>query len=185
MRDTRQLREQPATPPERPAGRIEPPPSPARIAVTADRPIGPGEGAVGGVLGGLAMGVFAMVVAAVMGQGFWAPLKMIAATFYGEGAMAQPGFAAGPVLVGLTIHMVVSAVYGGIYGAIGRVGWSTAAVIGWALAFGLAIWALADWVILPVFNPMMSAQAQPILFALEHAIFGLVLGWYLAARRNR
>jgi len=192
MRNARDIREQRET---RPEGRAEAsrgtmPPA-TQIPVARAHGAGAGQGAIGGILGGAAMGLFAMIVAALMGMGFWAPLKMISATFYGEAAMAQPGFAAGPVLVGLMIHMVVSAVYGAIYGTLARPRWSGGALLGWGVVYGLVIWALA-YLLLPLVNPLMSKAMregmQPFLFAAEHVIYGAALGGYLggylAARRG-
>ena len=60
------------------------------------------------------MAMFMMIVTALTGMGFLAPLYAIAATFNQSWAMTK-GFDLVPVLVGLMLHMVNSAVFGLIF----------------------------------------------------------------------
>lgn len=138
-------------------------------------------GAVFGVIGSLVLGMFAMVTALAMQGDFWMPLKGIAATFLGEGAM-QPGFAAGPILIGLVFHMFNGAWLGALFGLITPkllLTWSIVA----GLVFGLVEALGALWVVVPLVNPMMAQMISlDAPWIIEHLLFGLVLGLYPLAR---
>ncbi len=56
----------------------------------------PALGAVGGLLGGMVMAMWSMIVMWLTGEGLWTPLNLIAHTFW-DGALRQmPPSAAGP-----------------------------------------------------------------------------------------
>src|SRR5262249_57673042 len=77
-------------------------------------------GALAGLAGGVAMAVVAALMAGAMGEDIWQEVKRIAAIVYGPAAVAAPGFAIGPVLVGTLIHLIVSALLGAIFGIVMR-----------------------------------------------------------------
>jgi hypothetical protein len=58
-----------------------------------DARTGVGKGAVAGLAAGMVAGItfamFEMIMAAIMGQGFFAPLRMIGAIGLGEGALPR------------------------------------------------------------------------------------------------
>ena len=138
-------------------------------------------GAVFGIIGSVVMGMFAMVVALMMQGDFWMPLKGIAATFLGEAAM-QPGFAAGPILVGAIFHMMNGAWLGALFGLITpRLSLTWSIVAGLVFGFVEALGAL--WVVVPLVNPVMAKMISlDAPWIIEHLLFGLVLGLYPLAR---
>src|SRR5262249_54108918 len=66
-------------------------------------------GALGGILAGIAMAVFLMAYAGVTGAGVGLPVRLIAATPYGVDALVR---SPGMLLVGVLIHVAVSAFWG-------------------------------------------------------------------------
>lgn len=136
-------------------------------------------GAVAGVVAGLVFAVLSMIYAAVAGPGVWAPPRMIATIL---GFEMAPVFAAVPVVVGLVLHMMLSAVYGAVFavvmGSAGRV-----LVLAAGIAFGLALYVLnfhvfAQFEQFATFG-MMAGNWFEIAV---HAVFGLLLaagylGW--------
>lgn len=135
-------------------------------------------GALAGVVGGLAMTASAMVLASWYGYDIWVPLKAIAGIALGPSAIAQVGFVAGPVVIGLLIHLAVSALLGGLFGVVTRrllrlpSDYGVPAVAG--LVFGLLLW-LAAFLAAPALIPQLMAIAAPA-FMIQHIVFGTVTG---------
>lgn len=134
-------------------------------------------GAGFGVLGAVVMGIFAMAMALIQMGDFWLPLKGIAATFLGEAAM-QPGFAIGPIIVGLIFHMFNGAWLGALFGLVTRnLPLSLTVVAG--LIFGIVEALGALWIVVPVVDPVMAGMLRlDAPWIIEHLVFGLVLGLY-------
>jgi hypothetical protein len=136
-------------------------------------------GALAGLGGGVAMAIVAALISASMGQDVWHESKRIAAIVYGEAALAQPGFAAGPVLVGTFLHLVVSALLGAAFGIITRrvlhltSDFWTPVLAG--LIYGMLVWLIAYFVVLPLTNPLLLELYAPA-FIIQHVVYGLVTG---------
>jgi hypothetical protein len=150
------------------------------------------------------MGMFAMFAAATyQGTGFFTPLYHIASPLAGGDPMMTSmdaaargdtfSFDAAPALLGLTIHMMWGAFWGAAFFALARAtGLQGAApLVAAGLVFGLAIMLFMSWVTLPLTAAIVGG-GRPIeempsvvgwgTFSVEHAIFGLVLGVWAAAR---
>jgi len=137
------------------------------------------EGAVGGAAGGMAMGMVSMMGFPLLGAGgFWSPLTLIASAVMPDAASAA-GFAAVPVLVGTMLHMATSMGLGMALAlganATGK-HWYIAALSGAMLAGG------AVHFVLPSVAPAMGAAFPLALFAMGHAVFGLVVAAWLDRR---
>lgn len=136
-------------------------------------------GALAGLGGGMAMVIVGMLLAAVLRQDVWLEPKQIAAVVYGPGAVAQPGFVAGPVLLGTLIHFITAAAAGALFGIVVRrwlklpsdLGTPTLA----GLAYGLLLWCVAYFVVLPVINPLLLDSYAPA-FIIQHLVYGAVTG---------
>ena len=146
-------------------------------------------GVIAGLIGGIAMAMIMMIVTAVLGMGFLAPLYLIAATFHPAWAMAQ-GLQIAPLLVGLMVHMVNSAVFGVIFAIVLRsifrraVGVVAAAVAG--MAWGILIFLVMTYGVLRLLD---SAMAHAITtngallawWIASHLMYGVVLGAIVGA----
>lgn len=128
------------------------------------------EGLFSGMIAGLAMVTYLALAALTFGEG---PLTMLI-RFRGSDASTP--------LVGLLLHLGVSGVYGIIFALICKFtarswgyqpsSWLAASI---GAGYGLALWLLAQWVILPGLNsPLM--EIPRIHFFLGHQIFGISLG---------
>lgn len=139
---------------------------------------------VAGIVAGMGYGMMEMVIEAIIGQGFWAPLRFIASVFT-LGKDTDPSFSLIPVVVGLMGHMMNSVVFGVVFSlwisrlASGIVG---LAVLGmfYAAAIFIAMW----YVVLPVIDPAMLLVNGPGFFA-SHLLYGLLLGVGVALVRQR
>lgn len=131
------------------------------------------RGAVGGLLGGLAMLLAAIVISGLAGRGLLTPLRLVAAMVYGA---ALGGIA--PVLVGLALHLGVTALFGVVLAFL--VGGSNPGnLVVWGIAYSVSLWVFAQFLIIPRLNPIMAAGCQPFFTLICHVIYGAVLGAYL------
>jgi hypothetical protein len=136
-------------------------------------------GALAGLGGGLAMAIAGAVISVSLGGDIWLEAKQIAAVLYGPAVVAQPGFVAGPVIVGTLLHLLVSTVLGAIFGIMTRrvlhltSDFGTPLMAG--LIYGMLIWVLGYFVVLPLVNPLLLETYAPA-FVIQHLIYGAVTG---------
>ncbi len=134
--------------------------------------------AAAGMVAGAVMGAVVMVVEAARGTGFWSPLILIAAAVIDElkGVRTPVPFHPVGVAVGVAVHLVNSVVLGlifvRIFGRSGRVG---ASLVRAGLVYGLMVFAIMWYVVLPTMNPVML-QLNAVLFGGAHLVWGGVLG---------
>lgn len=143
-------------------------------------------GALAGLAGGIAMALGSIALAGLYGADLWFQLKAIASLVLGSAAVAQAGFVAGPVLLGLAIHLAASALLGALFGATIRYlrlpsDYGVPAVAG--LVFGLLLWLLA-YMTVPALIPQLMAVYAPA-WIMQHIIYGTVTGMAHAALRPR
>lgn len=159
------------------------------LSVAVDRRALVVGGIVMGIVAGIVFAVFEMIVAALMGMGFFAPLRMISAVALGEQALEASYSLGAVIVVGLIVHMVLSAIYGVVWGIVVSA-WSllhqrTWLVVG-ATVYGLVLWLVNFYVIAPIAFPWFG-MADPVVQFIAHTFFfgsalGLLLSWRLAQR---
>jgi uncharacterized membrane protein YagU involved in acid resistance len=153
------------------------------------------RGSVGGMIAGAAMAMFAMVASVTyQHHGFFTPLFHISALFGSPDAMMRAGmeamagnkfwFSAGPAALGLLIHMMTGAMFGiGFALLAGRL--SRTLLVPAGAVYGLAVFVVSAFVSLPVAAKVtnsgniisdMASMVGWATFAIEHMMFGLVLG---------
>lgn len=129
------------------------------------------DGLLAGLTAGVVMGVFLVVVELIAGVGVVEAL-----------ARFDPGGSESAV-AGALFHLAVSALYGVVGALVYRavIGRSPSlAAWGWLLggAYGLLLWGLAQVILVP--GVYRTADViPPLLFAMAHLLFGLVLGLLL------
>jgi hypothetical protein len=139
------------------------------------------DGIIGGLLGSVLMGMVAMILFPIFAIGsFWQPMNLIAAVF-NQPWGTDPGFGIASI-VGLIVHMMMAAILGLIFVWSMRTRASGAALVGVAIVWGLVVWVVAHFIILPFIDPVMARIFPAWLFALIHAMYGVGLGWYVAWR---
>jgi len=154
------------------------------IAVaTLPAPTVVGSGVAAGIIAGIVMAVWAMTTSAITGAGFWIVPQLIAGMFYGPLTLVR---GATTVVIGTLIHVVVSAGFGALFALM--VGWRAGAdgrMLAWGLAYGLAIWLVMSFGVLPLVNPTMSARVAltPVNWFFEHLLFGVVLAFFFEQMR--
>lgn len=139
-------------------------------------------GAVAGIVAGVVFLVLSMIYTAVVGPGVWAAPRMIATIV---GFEMAPVFAAVPVIVGLILHFLLSAVYGAVFalvmGSAGR-----AVVLAAGIVFGLALYVINFHVFTQLEQFATFRMMAGNWFEITvHAVFGLVLAAGYLAWRDR
>ncbi len=143
-------------------------------------------GLLAGLIGGIGMAMLMMIVTALAGMGFLVPLYAIAATFNRSWAMTH-GFNGGPLLVGLMLHMVNSAIFGLIFTLLLRwvfpraLALPLAAVAG--MVWGLILLFVNQLIVLPIADPPMVTATSGIFgwWLVAHLMYGVVLGAIVGA----
>jgi uncharacterized membrane protein YagU involved in acid resistance len=136
-------------------------------------------GAVSGLIGGVAMAVVGALIATAMSTDIWLTPERIAALVFGPVAAATPGFDAAPVIVGSLLHLALSALFGAVYALliskVLRVTTEYGAPVVGGLVYGLLIWLVAYFIVLPVLNPLLLDVYAPS-FIIQNLVYGTVLG---------
>lgn len=131
-------------------------------------------GLTAGIVGGLALAVFMVLVAAAQGESIWPVFKLAGYPFTGSRAF-EPGFAAGPIVVGILCHLAVSVVWGLLFSLL-FYGFSKGATVGFGLLWGLVAWASMLYIVMPIVGlASVAARIPPGLAVVEHLVFGLFL----------
>lgn len=130
-----------------------------------------------GIIAGAVFMMLEMALVATLGGGSpWGPPRMIAAMVLGSDVLPPPAtFDFGILMVTMTIHFVLSIVYGAILGWIvsrWHHGLAAASIVG--LASGLLIYFVNFYGFTAVWPWFAMARNGISIFS--HAMFGLVLG---------
>ncbi len=141
------------------------------------------EGIGYGVVAGIIFGVAVMIVAVTMNESMWSPLRLMASVVMGKDALTDVSGA--PVVTGIIVHLILSGVFGGIYGlfdaALSReLRASFAWQAGLGLVFGVALWLVDFQIIARVIYPWFLSSQQMTMALLHAVFFGLPLGLMIA-----
>lgn len=144
------------------------------------------HGMIGGILAGLVFPMFEMAMAAIQGQNPLGPLRMIGGIAVGEQAL-DPNFS---ILIagaaGMAVHMVLSVVYGLVFGAAATLLPALVASLGVAAiagaVWGTILWVVNFYVVAPVLGwTWFPEMTDPLVQFVAHAgFFGVPLGGYVA-----
>lgn len=128
-------------------------------------------GPVAGIIAGIIMAIVSMLITAAMGMGFWLVPKMIAATFLGVDALVG---GAGAVILGVIVHLIVSAILGLIFAFLTPRIISASSDFGLGIVFGVVVWAVMTFIVLPLINDVMRDRValMPFAWFIEHLVFG-------------
>lgn len=135
------------------------------------------RGAVGGLMGGIVMAMWSMIVLWMTGFGFWTPLNLIAHAVWRD-APLDAAFSWGGLIIGMVVHMMMSIILGlalaAILAAIPRLLPSPMASTAVGLGFGLVVWLIAQYGIWPVIDSAAAEAFTPWVFAIAHLMYGAI-----------
>ncbi len=116
-----------------------------------------------GLIAGMAFGMMEMIIEAVIGRGFWSPVRYVASVFT-LGKDTDPSFALIPVIVGLMGHMMNSVIFGMVFAlVISRISSTPAGLRVAGMAYAVVIFAGMWYVILPLIDPAKAGQRPWVL----------------------
>ncbi len=139
-----------------------------------------------GAIAGLVMGLVAFLISAVALQLPWyAPGPVFATIVMGRNALANIlQFEAVPFFVGLVVVLVITALLGALFAWILRTRGRARVIIA-GLLYGLAVWALLQYVLLPFLFPLVTEKGfPPVWYAVSFGLYGLLLGLFFALWRD-
>jgi hypothetical protein len=147
-----------------------------------------GEGITAGLIAGFIFAMAEIAGAAVMGDPPLMPVRMFASVVLGQGAMEGP--LGGPLVVGTIAHLVLSAVFGIVYGLLAAktseaTKTSFGRQAGLGILFGLAVWLVNFHVIARVLYPWFLGAPQFLQAMMHGLFFGLPLALIYAASERR
>jgi hypothetical protein len=152
---------------------------------TGDVPVG-GEifkaGVISGLIGGVLMAVWAMISTTAQGLGAFAVLELIGAAFRGPEALIKGPFT---LVFGIVLHLVVASAFGVLFATLVRRDTpATIATIA-GFAYGLGLFVLMSFVVVPVVDPVMSNRVSMMIGTVltMHVLYGFGVG--LAPRLRR
>jgi hypothetical protein len=137
---------------------------------------------LGGIVASLVMGMIEMIYEAIAGSGFWAPVVYIGATVLRGLQTVQPpvAFNFWGVVLGLMGHMMNSIILGFIFVALfARGSRARGALVTSGAAYGLAVFFVMWYLVVPVVDPVLRQLNAPV-FAAAHMMWGAALGGLLA-----
>ncbi len=135
-------------------------------------------GIKGGLAGGVAMAVLAVLYGVISGHGVWYPINLLSAGFF-PGAMEETAqdlsrFQATPFAIAFAIHLITSLVVGLLYGAVLPMLPRRPVVLGGLLA--PIVWTGLLHSIVGIVNPVLNQRIDWLWFVLSQFGFGLVAG---------
>jgi len=143
------------------------------------------------IVGMVAAMMFGMVEMAIEGSihragfldGFWSPVKYIAAVFT-RGADTDPTYALVPVIVGLVGHMMNAMMFGAAFAYATRRIREPLTLTMAGVAYGIMIFIVMWYGLLVVLDPAMK-RVNNTGFFFAHVIWGMLLGAGLAFVRRK
>lgn len=139
-------------------------------------------GTIAGLGGGLAMIIAAALLTVAGGGDVWREPREIAQPLFG--VVAGNDWA--PIVVGTILHFLTAGLLGAVFGIVSRrmlrlpSDYGVPVLAG--LIYGMALWALAYFVVLPFVNPALLDTYAPS-FIIQHIIYGVVTGLIYAQLR--
>jgi hypothetical protein len=136
-----------------------------------------GLGALAGVIGGLAMGIVGMLVAAGYGYSLWRPLQEIAGVFSPQLSGDQAAFNLTAVAIGTLVHFGISAILGMLFAIIYRAVFNMPSSWGFPILYGfiygIVIWFVSSRILAG--EPVSGLNNTPS-FIVQHLVFGVITG---------
>ena len=137
----------------------------------------------GGIAGGAAMAILAVLYGMVSGHGIWYPINLLAAGFFPGATIAElSAFHAGAFGIAVVIHSITSVLVGVLYGAMLPMLPRRPILLGGVIA--PILWTGLLHSSLALINPIMAARIDWWWFAASQFGFGVVAG-LVVSRRQR
>ncbi len=139
---------------------------------------------LGGIVGGIMFAMFEMVMSAILNgrDAFFVPLRMIGGIVLGQQALSPAYSLAGAAVVGITLHLALSVLFGVIFGAgatmLPSLARASRALLLAGASYGVMLWLVNFYVIAPAagWNWFPDQSNEAVQFMAHAFIFGLGSG---------
>jgi hypothetical protein len=143
-------------------------------------------GVKGGLAGGIAMAILAVLYGVFAYHSVWYPINLLAGTLYSSSAMpsvdAMMQFHLGWFLFATAMHITMCLLVGLLYGAMLPMVPRNPIFLGGVI--GPLLWTGLLYEIIGYVNPLLDQRINWVWFAVSQAGFGLVAGW-VVTRQNK
>lgn len=142
----------------------------------------PVEGLWTGAIAGLMMGLFTMAVAApILKLPWYSPPRVLATMAMGRNAVANIlEFRLAPFVVGVVLLLALAVILGALFTLVLRTT-NPARIVAAGVLFGLFVWALLQYFLLPLVFPLVTEKGfPPRWYAASFGVYGLTLGLLMA-----
>jgi glucose/arabinose dehydrogenase len=139
------------------------------------------EGVIKGAIAGLIMGAFTMFIASPLLKLPWyAPPRFLATLVMGQSAITNIlEFELVSFIVGVMVLLVLTGLAGGVFAQILKTKENWKVLLSGTI-FGLTVWAILQYFLLPVLQPLITEKGfPPSWYAISFAVYGLALGLLL------
>jgi hypothetical protein len=134
-------------------------------------------GILAGIGAGLVFALFETTMAAITGNGFFEPLRLIAAIALGRSVLPDSSPLYVALIAGTIVHVSLSALYGTIFAVTARyIRILRLDLIIATTAFGLAIWIINFYFFSPLLFPWFQSNIMSVQFIAHTVFFGMTLG---------
>ena len=132
------------------------------------------RGSVAGIAAGIFLTLMMTVMSAAGGRDIWYGIKGASAPIFGTRAM-EPGFDVVTVVVGLVLHLAISAGWGALFAILVQ-GWNRMATAITGVLWGFVVWIGMYYVVLPVVGLSSMQSDAPAGRAIAfHLIFSIAM----------
>jgi hypothetical protein len=150
--------------------------------VTKIRGLNPVDGLVGGAIAGAVQTLVAIIYGLINRRSLW-QFPQLSATLVG-----RPGNSALDGVIGVVVNVALLALFGLLFAVMART-LEQKALVWAALAYGLIVWAIGYFLVLPAggvgWSPRLHDEAGALTLASSMMVYGSVLGAYLSRRQKR
>jgi len=132
-------------------------------------------GVAGGLVGGAAMAVPAVLWAAASGRGFWYPINLLAGMILPDaGNLELARFHADWFLMACAVHAVLSSVFGVLFALVASQLPHMPAAIAWGGLILPLVWTGISYGLMGVVNPVLQQRVDWAWFIVSQFVFGVV-----------
>jgi hypothetical protein len=136
-------------------------------------------GIVTGLFAGSGMALLWMMLSAVAGRGFLLPMQLVAAAWWPDALSGPVGLG---VVIGVLIHLLVSALFGIAFASLVRKARGSRA-IALGVVFSIAVFFFMRYLVCPWADPVLTARVSPWLLFVANLAYGVLIGLAVPARR--
>lgn len=150
------------------------------------------HGALAGLVAGLALGLVQLLISAAFQESALTPFRLVSALIFGSPQNVQTMPNGAVILIGSSIHLLLSILFGAIFAALLSIGWQLSArrwvLLAYGAMFGFVLYEVSFLAVLPTLYPDLKSwfdlESQLSKGIVAYAlVYGPTLALYLSIAR--